>query len=595
MMDLMRKIAPIVIIIVVLGFGGSLIFGSYTNSRNAKIMGEAIGFVGKDKITRVEYDKAYQQANARIRGSELTDAQRRDLPMQVWEQIVSEKITDIISKEYNLGSTPEEILQALLINPPAALKQSPYFADKNGKFDINKYREIMTSSDTYDIPDIKQLEKYLKTMLPNKKLSALISEGNFVSPSEAMNEFHKNNDKISFQYVFVKPYKMVIDGNEISEKNVEDYYNSHKDEYKTDSKVDLYYIKVPKKATAFDEKELTKELKDIRARVESGESSFADEASMESDDDKTAEDGGVIGWMKKGDFPAFDTVFSLKTGEISEPIKTKLGLHIVMVDSINDSTGMYKLSHILKQIVPTVTTLDSLDALGQDMQRIAEEQGIFKAAEELNLKVDSTLQPIGKGELVPAIGYQSGMGAFLFNKDSDSKYELFEDERGYYLVTVKDRIEPGYMPIKYVTKEISEIIKDSLQVKKAEEYLQNKIKSVSSDSLLALADSDSLIIGGTTDTVTRARFVPSIGYDNKVIAVAFATELNKVSPVVTEENGIYAVKPIYKDVADTVSDADIDKYTKAIQNKRIKTLFTDWYRAFKDKIGVTNSVRKYYY
>jgi hypothetical protein len=143
MMEFMRKYAAVIITIAVVGFIGSLVIGANSNSRAVKAMTQPVGTVGGDVITRIEFTKAYNKAQSNLRDNELSDKERSELPMRVWEQLVSEKITQRIAKEMKLDATPDEILQSLLNNPPKVLSQSPYFADKNGRFDKAKYQEIM--------------------------------------------------------------------------------------------------------------------------------------------------------------------------------------------------------------------------------------------------------------------------------------------------------------------------------------------------------------------------------------------------------------------------------------------------------------------
>lgn len=60
---------------------------------------------------------------------------------------------------------------------------------------------------------------------------------------------------------------------------------------------------------------------------------FAEYAQKYSDDPGSKENGGDLGWFPKGVMvPAFEqAAFSLKKGEISEPIKTQFGYHIILV------------------------------------------------------------------------------------------------------------------------------------------------------------------------------------------------------------------------------------------------------------------------
>ena len=74
------------------------------------------------------------------------------------------------------------------------------------------------------------------------------------------------------------------------------------------------------------------QIMDIQERIEGGES-FEELAQEFSDDGGSAENGGDLGWAEPGLFvPEFDQVlFALESGEISDPVKTQFGYHLIEV------------------------------------------------------------------------------------------------------------------------------------------------------------------------------------------------------------------------------------------------------------------------
>lgn len=73
-------------------------------------------------------------------------------------------------------------------------------------------------------------------------------------------------------------------------------------------------------------------LQDLRQRIEHGES-FAELARRYSED-ASAPQGGDLGWLNPGEtVPAFERAMaSLKDGQVSEPVKTPFGWHLIQVE-----------------------------------------------------------------------------------------------------------------------------------------------------------------------------------------------------------------------------------------------------------------------
>lgn len=125
------------------------------------------------------------------------------------------------------------------------------------------------------------------------------------------------------------------------------YYEQHKAEYSA-PEVKARHILIRYKGSPVplkkDQKELTEEealakAKDIREKIVKG-ADFAGLAKAESDDAGSGANGGDLGSFPQGRMvKEFDqAAFSLPVGEISEPVKTQFGYHIIQVVSRGPKT-----------------------------------------------------------------------------------------------------------------------------------------------------------------------------------------------------------------------------------------------------------------
>jgi len=83
---------------------------------------------------------------------------------------------------------------------------------------------------------------------------------------------------------------------------------------------------------AVSESEARRRLEDLRSRIASGAADFAEMARVHSDD-ATAARGGELDWVYSGDtVPDFERAYQeLKVGEVSEPVRTPFGYHLIQV------------------------------------------------------------------------------------------------------------------------------------------------------------------------------------------------------------------------------------------------------------------------
>lgn len=118
------------------------------------------------------------------------------------------------------------------------------------------------------------------------------------------------------------------------------YYEEHKQEWEQAKArhilIRMHGSPVPVKP---DEKDLSEtealaKIQEIRAKLVAG-ADFAKLAETESDDPGTAAKGGDLGTFKHGQmYPSFEeAAFNLTQGQISEPVKTPFGYHLILLES----------------------------------------------------------------------------------------------------------------------------------------------------------------------------------------------------------------------------------------------------------------------
>jgi len=153
----------------------------------------------------------------------------------------------------------------------------------------------------------------------------------------------KVRDEVAFQRQNLLAQAMFLllqQSVKVDDAAVEKYYNEHKNEYEVlKGRHILIRVKsapmqaIPGKPELTDEEALAK-AQAIRKRLVAGED-FATLARAESDDQGSGAQGGDLGEFRKGTMvpPFEEAAFAAKVNEITEPVKSPFGYHLIRIES----------------------------------------------------------------------------------------------------------------------------------------------------------------------------------------------------------------------------------------------------------------------
>jgi peptidyl-prolyl cis-trans isomerase C len=165
-------------------------------------------------------------------------------------------------------------------------------------------------------------------------------------------------------------YREMSANAKVTEADGRKYYDEHKGEYE---RVKARHILIRFKGSAVpagDKKELSDEealekTKAIRARIAGGED-FGAIAKAESDDTGSGANGGDLNFFSRGQMvgPFDQAAFSLPEGQLSEPVKTQFGYHLILVEKHETKSYEEALPDIEKKLGPELTqkAIDDLRA-----------------------------------------------------------------------------------------------------------------------------------------------------------------------------------------------------------------------------------------
>jgi parvulin-like peptidyl-prolyl isomerase len=149
-------------------------------------------------------------------------------------------------------------------------------------------------------------------------------------------------EEVRAQLISEELFKKVTEDVDVSQEEIRSYYNTHKTQYQQPESREVRHILVQKKPLA----------DRLYTQLRSG-GNFGALAKRYSKDPGSASNGGKLTVSKGQTVPEFDkTTFQLKTNQISRPVKTQYGYHIIQALSAvkpAQKTPLSKVDDSIKQ------------------------------------------------------------------------------------------------------------------------------------------------------------------------------------------------------------------------------------------------------
>ena len=181
---------------------------------------------------------------------------------------------------------------------------------------------------------------------------------------------------------------------DVDEADILRMYEDNPDRYRQPGSRSVSHILLSVSPDAADAQidQVRRSASEIVARARGGES-FASLAEVNSDDKGSAKRGGELGVIRPGTMvkPFEDAVFAMVEGEISEPVRTQYGFHVIRLDRITEST-VQSLDRVRSEIEAEVRRLraeEQFNELAEILGSTVFEQpdSLEPAADHLGVKV----------------------------------------------------------------------------------------------------------------------------------------------------------------------------------------------------------------
>lgn len=344
-----------ILVIVALSMVTYLIPGGYGGGTATD---NVVAQIGKDQITARQALTAVQSA---LRGRQVPPEMIPLYVPQIIDQMITERSLAYEARRLGLQVTDEQTSEAIRSAIPQLFQ--------DGKFvGANVYANFLAQQNI----TVPEFESEMRQQVLVNRLRVIVAEGIVVTPAEVEQEFRRRNEKVNIEYVNITPDKLrsevhvtpdevrayyeknklsfttpekrslavlVIDQNRVEQSinptdaEVRRAYETDKERFRTPERVKVRHIllKTTGKAPA-EEAKIKARAEDLLKQLKGG-ADFAKLAKENSEDTGSAVKGGDLDWIVRGQTvkPFEEAAFSMKPNDISEPIKTEYGYHIIQV------------------------------------------------------------------------------------------------------------------------------------------------------------------------------------------------------------------------------------------------------------------------
>lgn len=610
-------IGVIVLLLALTGF--EAIFRAVSND------GE-VASVNGEGIATAEFNDTYQQqryilsANGQFDG---TPEATKELKKLVTDNLINYRILVQAATNAGFSYLPEAYIKQAIENNP--LYQT------NGQFDYSLFEQEIRN---YGYGSDKQ---FVRDQLDRNLLSQLqsgIVDANFVTNDRALYLAKLLEQTRDFSYKELEANKVA----NISDEEIATWYEDHKDTLKTPEQVVLEYIELDRNTflekTTVSDKELSdlyakkvveldktavrhriahilipitanQSAEQAKAKIDTIENElkqgkdFATVAKEESQDTGTADKGGDLGFVTTDDLPdpeAFAPVLTTltKVGDISEPVRSRFGWHIIKLTDIQKA-AMPSFESLREQLAIELKQQKAYEAYLAEQRKLDSAayenyDNLAQVAKDFNLTLKET-KPFGReaGSDVITANDKVIQAAFsdslLKNEENSGIIEITPNTS--VIIHVKEHLQPSNMTLEQATPEI----KVALQKEKATSEGEQLVADVKAGKI-AVNDTWKAFKSVKQPLQLSAEEFQKLALSPEILESLFSMPKptgDKPSIYgVTLKNGNYAVIALSKvnEFAGSLSDEDKLQYQTLADNDSANKLWEEYRQYLKDNAEI---------
>ena len=581
MMRQMRENTQWIMLVTAVAFVGLMVFqwGMDITGRSGMSVGE-IGSVNGTPVLYEEYNQTYRRLIDQVQNSQedpVTSQQIQEIEDAAFDDVVNQILIRQELERRGIEVTDDEILNAARFSPPPEFVSSPAF-QTDGVFDIQKYQSYLASP-TIDDLFLLQLESYYRNVIPRGKLLRQVSSDVYISDAELWEEFLDRNEQISVRYVALNPAQRVADSLiVVTTAEVRSYYDDNREEFELPAQATLSAVVIDKTPTPADTAAAGETTALLRQEILDG-TDFEDLLNRSD----IASGSGDLGWFTRDRMvPQFsDAAFAAVVGEITEPVRTPFGYHLIEVQG--KAGDSIQARHILVPFARTDESELELFTLADSLEELGESRTIQEATELLGLTIQTSFVNADFAFLQGAGQIGEGADWALEEASEGDVSPVFETRQAFYMLELVETREAGYTSLEDATLSIEQTLlaQKKLGASKLEgEEVLAAIRA--GENIEIVAEMRGLEID-SAGPYARVDFVPGLGRLNAAVGAGFGLNVGEISGVIEATNNVFIIELADYFAADTtVFEDERLARREELQGFAQQTRMQEWLNGLRD-------------
>jgi peptidyl-prolyl cis-trans isomerase D len=519
---------------------------------------------------------AYDQYRQRNGNAPVTREDEQQIGDQVINQMVQDALLEQEYKRLGIRVSDAEIIEAARTSPPPEVLRDPQF-QTDSQFDIRKWQQFLSTNANPQL--LVQIEALYRDEIPRIKLAQYLTSDVYISDAKLWRIYKDMHDSVRIASLAISPYT-IPDSTPISDGALAEYVEQHEEEFKRPAVAYVRFVAVPRVPNAADSAAAKAQVARVRGELARG-AKFEDVARRESSDTVSGQRGGDLGWIKRNE-PNFDLRFlaglrGLRPGQVSAPIATEFGYHLIRVDQARGDS--VKARHILIPVALQGEHLDQVESRADTLERQASERTgpavLDSVARRLGVQVSPVFQVVQGDRFTLGEYPVPDVSVWAFEASVGETSPVIESARAFYVFQLDSVTESGVPPLDQIRARAIRAVR--LEKQKALAHRR-------ADSLLTvLRGIPDLSAAAAARGLTVERFGPFgrmrppsyLAAEPFVVGTAFGLRVGERSGVLAGESGYFIIESLGRKLADSSAwlaqrDVQRTQLRQAMQQARIQ-------------------------